>query len=291
MLEKRQINKYITLFKKEAKAQKESLYFKGDIDSLYIHINLQGKIKHHSLVCDYSGESNSNYTYIDITNHYEGIYNIDSNENKQFLSLYLKKDYLHTLLPKNKLSDNIFEFFQSNKSGKNLSNKKTNIKTQTLAQELFNSPYDNTLDKLYTEVKTLELIHTEFSSLFYEKEKNSKLIKLSNQDKEAIYYAKEILLQNLSNPPSIKELARMVAINELKLKVGFNRLFNQTPYSISLEYRLQEAKKLLSQTNDFNISEIAKLVGYKYASNFTQAFYKRFGIKPKELMKSRKYYY
>ena len=194
-------------------------------------------------------------------------------------------------MPKSKLSEDIIEFFQSNKSAKRLSAKKTNFKTKTLAMEIFNSPYESTLDKLYLEAKSLELIYMEFSNFFYEKENTQNIIKLSNQDKEAIHHAKEILLQNLSNPPSIKELARMVAINELKLKVGFNKLFNQTPYSVSLEYRLQEAKKLLSQTNDYNISEIAKLVGYKYASNFTQAFYKRFGIPPKELMKNREYYY
>ncbi|MDC7249174.1 MAG: AraC family transcriptional regulator [Sphaerochaetaceae bacterium] len=274
----------------DSSKKSEPSYSKEKINSLYLHINLKGKIKHKSLVCDYYGKSNCGHTSIDIINHYEGIHNIDAEKIKQSISIGINKEYLYTLLPQNNLSYKVLNFFQNDKSGKTLSNKKTNFKTKTLAKEIFTSPYENKLDKLYLEAKSLELIHTEFSSLFSEQEDNPNIIKLSNQDKEAIYYAKEILLQNLSNPPSIKELARMVAINELKLKVGFNRLFNQTPYSVSLEYRLQEAKKLLSQTNDYNISEIAKLVGYKYPSNFTQAFYKRFGIRPKDVREEKKSY-
>ena len=290
-MQKEQINSHVTLFVNDSSNKKEVFYAKGDMSSLFLGVNIKGESKHKSLICDYCGEKKNNHTYIGIQNHFEGLFNIDSDGYKRGIGLFIKKDYLQTLLPKNKFSEDICEFFQSNKSTKNLKAKKNNFKTQSLAQEILNSPHENTLDKLYLEAKTLELIHTEFSSLFNEKQRDPNIIKLSNQDKEAIHYAREILLNNLSNPPSIKELSRMVAINELKLKVGFNRLFNQTPYSVSLEYRLQEAKKLLSQTNDLNISEIAKLVGYKYASNFTQAFYKRFGIKPKELMKSRKYYY
>ncbi len=88
----------------------------------------------------------------------------------------------------------------------------------------------------------------------------------------------------------MKELARIVAINDLKLKVGFHKFFNETPYSVSVEGRLQESKKLLD-SSELNINEISELVGYKYASNFTQAFLKKFGVLPKDLMKSRKYYY
>jgi len=289
LLQKEQINKHITLFKRDTIDTLEPLYCKEDIDSLVLNVNIKGESKHKSLICEYCARSKSNHTSIDIINHYEGLYNIDSDENKQFLSLFIKKNYLYDLLPKNKLSEEVFEFFQSSKTGKSISNKKTNFKTQTLVREIFNSPYENTLDKLFMEAKALELIHTEFNSIFYEKQ-ISPNIKFSKQDEEAIYYAREILKNSLSNPPSIKELSRMVAINELKLKVGFRTFFNQTPYNISLENRLQEAKHLLD-TSEMNIGEIAKYIGYKYTASFTKAFIKRFGIPPKELMKSRKYYY
>jgi len=290
LLQKKQINKYITLIKRDSIDTLEPLYYKDNIDSLVLNVNIKGKNKHKSLVCEYFNEHKSNHTSIDTINSFEGLYNVEAEKDKQFLSLFIKKDYLYDLLPKNKLSEDIFEFFQSEKSGKNLSNKKTNFKTQTLTQEIFNSPYDSALDKLFMEAKALELIHMELNGLFFEKQKSPSIIKFSNQDKEAIYHAKEILRKNLSNIPSIKELARMVAINELKLKVGFRTFFNQTPYNVSLEYRLQESKKLL-QTSEMSMGEIAEYIGYKYTTSFTKAFIKRFGISPKELIKTRKYYY
>ena len=53
---------------------------------------------------------------------------------------------------------------------------------------------------------------------------------------------------------------------------------------------MQEAKKLLEQS-EYDINEIALKTGYKYSYNFSNAFIKRFGIRPKDLMKNRKYYY
>jgi len=53
---------------------------------------------------------------------------------------------------------------------------------------------------------------------------------------------------------------------------------------------MQKAKILLKES-EYNINEIALLVGYSYAQNFSNAFLKRFGIRPKEIMKTRKYYY
>jgi len=94
----------------------------------------------------------------------------------------------------------------------------------------------------------------------------------------------------MKNPPSIKKLARMVALNNSKLKKGFHKYFNDTPYNILLEYRLQEAKRLL-QNSYLNVNEISEKVGYKYTANFSNAFYKRFGIRPKDIMKKREYYY
>ena len=290
MLKKEKLNENISLIIRDKIEHNNPIYFKGDLDSLSLSISLSGTSNHKSLVCDYCGEIMSNHTYLDIINHYEGHCNINADIIKQFISLDIKKDYLHTLLPQNSLSEDIFNFFEGKKSGKNISAKKTNFKTQTLAKEILNSPYNSSLDKLYIEAKALELIYTEFSTLFKEKETTKNIIKLSSQDKEAIYHAKELLSKQIHNPPTIAQLAKSVAINELKLKTGFHKYFNETPYNISLEYRLQEAKKLLKKS-DMNINEIALKVGYKYVQSFSNAFVKRFGIRPKELMKSRKYYY
>ena len=290
MLKTEQINKHITLFKRDSIGKSKPLYCKENMNALGIHINIRGKANFQSLVCEYCGETSNGQTGIGLVNQYEGYCNIDADPNRQFIEICIKKDLLHELLPQTDLSKQIFKFFETTKTGKDISVKKTNFKTQALAKEIFNSPYTTELDKLYMEAKTLELIHTELAILFKERDNKTNIIKLSSKDKEAIYYAKEILSKRIDNPPSIAELSKSVAINELKLKTGFHKFFNETPYNISLEYRLQEAKKLL-ETSEYNINEIALKVGYKYVQSFSNAFYKKFGVRPKELMKSRKYYY
>ena len=94
----------------------------------------------------------------------------------------------------------------------------------------------------------------------------------------------------MKNPPSIIELSRQVKLNEFKLKHGFKKAFNTTPYNFLLEYKLQEAKQMLKD-GDMNVSEVAFELGYKQVHGFSNAFYKRFGIRPKDIMKTSKYYY
>src|SRR5690606_24889987 len=52
---------------------------------------------------------------------------------------------------------------------------------------------------------------------------------LANEtDREKIYKARDVLLQHIGEPITIKELSRKVAINECYLKKGFKELFGTT---------------------------------------------------------------
>ena len=53
---------------------------------------------------------------------------------------------------------------------------------------------------------------------------------------------------------------------------------------------MQKAKELLS-TGDYNIAEVSNIVGYKHQQSFTVAFTKYFKVNPKELVKSKTFYY
>ncbi len=62
---------------------------------------------------------------------------------------------------------------------------------------------------------------------------------MNPKDIECLYRAKEILLNDIIRPPSLKELARKSAINEFKLKKGFKELFGITVYRMLQEVRLK----------------------------------------------------
>jgi len=171
--------------------------------------------------------------------------------------------------------------------------KKENPNSIKLAKELFNSPFLGNLHNIYIQSKVLELIYNELQnineSLFKKSYSCKYKVKLSKEDIEALHKAKNIIHKK-QDFPDLKTLARKVALNEFKLKYGFKELFNTSVGQMILEQKMLYAKELL-QTSEYSISQIASLVGYKYIQSFSNAFFQFFSIRPKDLMKTRNYYY
>lgn len=142
---------------------------------------------------------------------------------------------------------------------------------------------------LYLESKILDLAYITVNNLPSPHTSSNKIF-LSPQDILSLEKAKDIILSDMSNPPSLKELAHKIATNEFKLKKGFKQLFGNTVYGLLQEHRLQESKILL-ENNDINVSEAAALVGYKSIGHFSKIFKENFGILASDIIKSRKYYY
>ena len=205
-------------------------------------------------------------------------------------SITLEKEFLLKNLPAGKVKENILKNIETTNPREILTKKDITHQAQLILNNIYNNPFTDQLDELYAQSKILELIYLEFQSLIaIEPNKNNKL-KLDDYDIEAIRKAKEILIQNMHNPPSIEELSRQVRINQFKLKNGFKKVFHDTPYNVLLHYKLEYASELL-KNSDMNVGEIAQLTGYKYLQSFTKAFIKKYGVRPIDLMKSRKYYY
>ena len=100
---------------------------------------------------------------------------------------------------------------------------------------------------------------------------------------EKIYLAKDVLLENLGTPITIKELSRRVAINECYLKKGFKEVFGTTIFDFYQQQRMDHAKYLLYQKG-LNVTDVAAILGYSSISHFSSAFKKQTGIKPCELL-------
>lgn len=99
---------------------------------------------------------------------------------------------------------------------------------------------------------------------------------------DRLHQAKEILLQDIENPPSLLELAHKVGLNDYKLKSGFRQVFGTTVFGYLHQQRMQQAHHLL-QVNELNVTEVANLVGYTSLSAFSTAFKKFYGISPSHL--------
>ncbi len=289
---KEHISDDIYIFKTHAQANNHlSIKSNSKVDSLFINIILEGKVKYQSNPYDKIETFKKNDTYIKYIDEYNSTTILDKDDFSKGLAISIKNDFLEKnlssqfcLLEKLRKSknENLSTFIHKKDT-------QTNIK---LANEIFNSPFKGELHDIYLQSKVLEIIYNEFNEVnkcFCKDECNCEKIKLSKEDIEALYKARDIILLT-HDFPDLPNLARKVAINEFKLKFGFKKLFNTTPGNMILEHKMIHAKQLL-ETSEFSILEIANFVGYKYQQSFSNAFFQFFGIRPKDLMKTRKYYY
>ncbi len=87
-------------------------------------------------------------------------------------------------------------------------------------------------------------------------------------------------------PPTIKELARGIAVSESKLKKIFKIVYGLPPYEYYQRQRMQKAKQMLL-SGDYSIKDVGYTLGYSNLSNFTLAFKKEFGALPRDVLKGR----
>lgn len=101
--------------------------------------------------------------------------------------------------------------------------------------------------------------------------------RLSARECHQLESARALLLQDLSAPPTIPELAKAVGMNQCKLKKTFKDHFGSTIYALFQEKRMANAQQLLQS---HNVTETAMILGYSNVSHFSTAFMKQFGSLP-----------
>ncbi len=132
---------------------------------------------------------------------------------------------------------------------------------------------------MYQEAKVLELLALQLREDNIDHNREKVYCK-NSRDISKIEEAKELLINDLSNSPTIIELSHKIGINDYKLKNGFKEIYNQTIYGYLFCYKMNLAKQLITQSS-LNINEIGIECGYKHASHFTSAFKRQYGMSPK----------
>lgn len=140
------------------------------------------------------------------------------------------------------------------------------------------------LNRLHFESINLELFALACESLLIDSRLQAPG-QINKADTERIYYARELLLNRLSDLPTIRELSLLSGLNEFKLKRGFKQLFGKSILSFANEARLDAALTALYK-GEKTISEIAYELGYSHPQHFHRAFKQRYGKTPKSILKS-----
>ena len=157
-------------------------------------------------------------------------------------------------------------------------------KTKDVLESIINHSYTDTLENIFINAQSQILLLYCMDMLSGVKESGFECKFLANEaDREKIALAREILVQHICNPITIRELSRKAAINECYLKKGFKEMYGTTIFDFFQNQRMEHAKYLLYEKN-MTVTEVADLLEYSSISHFSTAFKKHTGLKPCELL-------
>lgn len=141
-----------------------------------------------------------------------------------------------------------------------------------------------TIKNLYYKAKAYELL-----SLYFNRAAGPDVEQcpfLSDEENVLkIRKAKDIMIANMAEPPSLQELSNEIGLSLKKLKEGFKQIYGDSVFSFLFDYKMEYARKLLD-TGEYNVNEVGLKVGYSTSSHFIAAFRKKFGTTPKKYLMS-----
>jgi len=146
--------------------------------------------------------------------------------------------------------------------------------------QIINYNLHPTIKKLYIKGKVYELI-----SLYFNKSTDDSIEQcpfLVDEDNvKRIRKAKEIVIANMAEPPTLPDLAQEIGLSLKRLKEGFKQVYGDSVYSFLFDYKMEHARRLL-ESGQYNVNEIGLKIGYSTSSHFIAAFKKKYGTTPKK---------
>ena len=265
-------------FEKDSK----DILFKTDINFIQFHFCLEGKISFRY--------NNGSYTLDLKENNSLILFNPSTNlpidaalqKNTRYLSLLITIKKFHGLF--SELTDDISFLSQENSDKKYYKENIISPQISIILNQIINEKLSENVKNLYLKGKIFELLGIYFNESndlnieqcpFLADEKNVVKIKM----------AKEIIIKNFENPPSLKELSTEVEIPLKNLKTGFKQIYGNTVFGFLTDYKMNTASKMLS-SRSFNVNEVSTHLGYSSSSHFINVFKKKFGITPKKYLSS-----
>ena len=198
-----------------------------------------------------------------------------------FTSSHLSQ-FVKSRLSSDTLSDDLLSFSHQSSFLKDLP---LCNRTRAVLEGLLNHNYSDTLENIYVNAQTQMLLLYSMDCVLGEKEIDTVTCRfLANEpDREKIVKAREILIQHIGEPITIKELSRKVAMNECYLKKGFKEMYGTTIFDFYQSQRMEHARYLLYEKG-LSVTDVSVLLGYSSISHFSTAFKRHTGLKPCELL-------
>ena len=228
------------------------------------------------------GNYQHNLFYSNANEADEGILKSDGSRASMFFIQFTKDAFLKLTQDANpalnRFSENVLKGRPALLSDNNLA---VDASMQNMMSNIVNCSYKAGIKKMFLLSKSIEFLVIQAEACNLAMEPSYRYLK-TKYDKDCIRYAREYILKHMEMPPSLSELAKIIGINEYKLKRGFKEVYGNTVFGYLSDTRLEIAKNELLERKK-TVSEIASEMGYSSVQHFSNAFKNKFGLSPNKL--------
>jgi AraC-like DNA-binding protein len=200
----------------------------------------------------------------------------------EVVAILISIEYFHSLFS---IDGNMLINFSNFNSGRPIIEpKQISQSIKLILNQLISNQTNQTLRPIYVKGKVYELLSYYFSNSIENDNEHCPYI-ASEETISKIKQAKEIIIKEMNNPPSLAELSKLIGLNIKKLKTDFKEIYGVPVFTFLLNYKMEVAKNLL-QEQQLNVNEISSYLGYSTSSHFIAAFKRKHGITPKQFAKT-----
>ncbi len=247
---------------------------------IQFHFGMKGKAKFVFNQGNYALDLNEEKSYLFYNPQKELPLNLELAPNSWVISVIVSIQKFHSLFSTE--SDYIPFLSEENNDKKYYKEDNISPSMAIVLSQMFHYNLNPSIKNLYYKGKGYELL-----SLYFNRNEDPNaeqcpfLIDEDNVLK--IKKAKEIIIANMSEPPSLQELSDEIGLNLKKLKMGFKQIYGDTVYRFLFDYKMDYARKLLD-SGSYNVNEVGLKIGYSTGSHFISAFKKKFATTPKKYL-------
>lgn len=145
--------------------------------------------------------------------------------------------------------------------------------------EILGCTYMDARRHLFLGSKALELMISGFDQLNPDKGQDISCFDVETDSPNFVHKARDIIISDIRNPPTLTELSRMVGVNRTTLSHCFCKVYGVSIFNFLRNFRLEESKRLLRAGNR-SVTQVAFEVGYSQQRTFSKEFKKYFGDTP-----------
>lgn len=182
--------------------------------------------------------------------------------------------------------EEVANIFNGKTTVKEFYNSAFGLKGAALVQHVLDDKKEGLVHSTFAESKAIELFSLQlrrWEEEIVQTPTKSKMLR--TEDMESIIMARNLLISNLREVPTIEALSKKSGVNRQKLKQGFKKMFGTTINDYVRNERMRMARQLFDNGTPI-VKEVAASVGYENPSYFARRYKEKYGLYPNEYLRT-----